>query len=77
LPCPDALAPAQPEPLLVDLAEAARLLGLSTRTLRRMSAEGTLPGAVHIGRRLLFRRVDLAAWVARGCPPPPRVVGRR
>jgi excisionase family DNA binding protein len=63
-------------PLLLSLAQAAVLLGVSTRTVKRLAAGGELPeGAVtRIGRRRLLNRLVLERWVADGCPPPP---GRR
>ena len=46
-------------PLLLDRAEAARLLGIGTTTL------GTLDGLdpVRVGRRVLYRRSDLERFV--------------
>src|SRR5262249_52565156 len=63
-------------PLLLSLAQAAVLLGVSTRTVKRLAAGDELPeGAVtHIGRRRLLNRLILERWVAQGCPPP---AGRR
>jgi excisionase family DNA binding protein len=63
-------------PLLLSLAQAAVLLGVSTRTLKRLVAGDELPeGAVtRIGRRRLLNRLILERWVSQGCPPPP---GRR
>ena len=40
-------------PLLVSVEKAARLLGVSTRTIHRLVAEGMLPH-VWLGRRLLL-----------------------
>ncbi len=45
-------------PLSVGLEEAAALLGISARTLRKMAADGRVP-SVKLGRRLLFRVRDL------------------
>jgi excisionase family DNA binding protein len=63
-------------PLLLSLTQAAVLLGVSARTLKRLVAGDDLPeGAVtRIGRRRLLNRLVLERWVAAGCPPPP---GRR
>lgn len=51
-------------PMLVGLAQAARLLALSPRTVRRLAAEGAL-GYVRVGRALRFEVVELEAFVAR------------
>jgi excisionase family DNA binding protein len=61
-------------PLLLSLAQAAALLGVSTRTLKRLVASEELPeGAVcRIGRRRLLNRLVLERWVEQGCPPPRR-----
>jgi excisionase family DNA binding protein len=53
----DALAAAA-LPSLVDLEEAAKRLGKSPSTLRRLAGEGRLPGAIRVGRSW---RVDLRA----------------
>lgn len=57
-------APAATAPLAVDLDEAARLVGMSARWIRREAAEGRLPYA-RLGRALRFRVADLRALVDR------------
>ena len=55
-------------PLYVGLDEAARLVGLSRRTLQRWTAAGRLP--VHrVGRRVLVAPSDLVPLVE-GRPEP-------
>ncbi|MCU0222846.1 MAG: helix-turn-helix domain-containing protein [Acidobacteria bacterium] len=49
--------------------EAAEALRLSTRTLRRLRAEGLL-GFVQFGRRILYREADVAALPAQFYIPP-------
>lgn len=46
-------------PLFISIKEAARLLSLSTRTIYRRVADGTLPPPVKIGRAVRFRQLDL------------------
>ena len=60
-------------PLLLSLAQGSVLLGVSTRTLKRMAAADELPegAVVRIGRRRLLSRLVLEEWCRRGCPPPP------
>lgn len=42
--------------------EAAALLRLSERTLERYRIAGTGPAFVKLGRRVVYRRLDLHAW---------------
>ena len=44
-------------------AEAAELLRLSPRTLERLRVIGTGPRFAKAGRRVLYRRGDVEAWV--------------
>lgn len=43
---------------------AARLSGLSAKTLERRALEGAPVGRIKIGRRVLFHRATLEAWLA-------------
>ena len=43
--------------------EAANYLGLSHRTLEGMRCRGGGPAFLKLGRRVLYRQVDLDAWV--------------
>ena len=52
----------------IGLAEAARVLGIAPRTLRRHAAEGAVPGAFRIGKRRShwrFRTDVLEGWFER------------
>lgn len=63
-------------PLLLDIGQAALLLGTSARTLKRVCAQGGLPrGAVvkPFGRRRLFNVVVLRKWIEEGCPAVGRL----
>jgi excisionase family DNA binding protein len=55
-------------PELLTTAQAARLLGLGERTFWRHSRSGTAPAPVTIGGTVRYRRAELLAWVADGCP---------
>jgi excisionase family DNA binding protein len=49
----------------IGLAEAAKVLGIPARTLRRHAAEGAVPGAFRIGKRRShwrFRTDLLTGW---------------
>lgn len=49
---------------LVDQREAARYLGVSERTIEAWRVAGCGPAYVALGRRRLYRRTDLDAFVA-------------
>ena len=52
----------------IGLSEAAQVLGIAARTLRRHAAEGAVPGAFRIGKRRShwrFRTDLLECWFAR------------
>jgi hypothetical protein len=53
-----------PEPLALDQAAAAKLTGLSAKTLARLADAGEPVGRVKIGRRVIYHRASLAAWLA-------------
>lgn len=56
-------------PMLLSADEVAELLRTSRRAVYTMLERGQLPGAVRIGRRVLFRSDDLVGWLA-GCRTP-------
>lgn len=59
-------------PELLSEKQAAQLCGIGTRTLWRWSRSGIAPAPIKIGRGLRaavrYRRQDLLAWIADGCP---------
>ena len=63
---PTATAP--PQPLVFDIRQLAHLLGRSVASLERDQAAGRLPSPVRIGGSKKWRRSDIEAWVAAGCP---------
>ena len=48
---------------LLDACAAARYLGLSARTLAKMRLSGNSPSFLKLGRRVLYRRIDLDTWL--------------
>lgn len=58
-----------PVPLLASAAQAAALCGLSVRTWWRLDSSGRIPKAVLLGGSKKWRRSELEAWTAAGCPP--------
>jgi len=55
-------------PLLLSAVEVAAMLGIGRSHLYGLHASGRLPLPVKLGRRSLWRRDELAAWVQAGCP---------
>lgn len=49
--------------MLLSEAETCALTGLAERTLQRKRVEGTGPKFVKLGRRILYRRRNVLAWI--------------
>ena len=60
---------AQP-PLLITADEVAGMLDISTRTLWRLVSSKKVVPPVKLGGSTRWRRADVEAWVASGCPTP-------
>ena len=57
------------QPLLLSAADAARILGIGKRHFYGLHSSGKLgPLPISLGRRTLWRREELEAWVRAGCP---------
>jgi excisionase family DNA binding protein len=69
---PDNDTQVEPERLLYSAGDAAKVLSLSRSALYDGVSAGRIPAPVRIGGRVLWRRAELAAWVADGCPPMAR-----
>jgi len=54
-------------PLLLDVRSVARLVGCSTKHIRRMVRAGKLPTPVKVGRLTRWSRASLESWIAAGC----------
>ncbi|MCX5654217.1 MAG: hypothetical protein NTY65_06175 [Planctomycetota bacterium] len=67
-PTTPALCPPAAPPLLVSAATAARLAGIGRTLWLQLHSSGRVPLPVRLGRRVLWRREELAAWIAAGCP---------
>ena len=48
--------------------ELAETLCISKRQVWRLKAKGDIPKPVNIGRSVRWRRTDIMAWIAKGCP---------
>ena len=57
-----------PVTLMVDAKVAAKLCGIGKTTWYQLHAAGRTPLPVRFGRRALWRRDEIADWVAAGCP---------
>jgi excisionase family DNA binding protein len=60
--------PDQVAPMLLDVRAVAALLDCSSRHVYRQSDAGRLPAPVRVGALVRWRRTDLDAWLAAGCP---------
>ncbi len=58
--------------MLLSTKQVAEALDVSRRTIYRMRQTGKLPKPVKMGKSLKWRREELEAWVAAGCPPLSR-----
>lgn len=54
--------------LLIDIRQLAALLSRSVASLERDQAAGRLPAPVRVGGSKRWRRAEIEAWVAAGCP---------
>lgn len=50
-------------PITLTAGEAAKILGLSSSTLAKLRLGGTGPVYCKLGRRVVYRPDDLAAWL--------------
>lgn len=59
-------------PALLTVEETADILRTTTNAIYTMASRAKLPGAVHVGRRLLVRRRELLEALNEGRVPPPK-----
>jgi excisionase family DNA binding protein len=60
---PDQYSTKQESPLLHTAAEVAGILRTSRQVVYEMNRKHRIPGAVRVGRKLLFRRDRLLQWL--------------
>ena len=62
--------PPEPGPasLLIGIEELSALLNRSVASLERDQAAGRVPAPVYVGGSKRWRRAEVEAWVAAGCP---------
>ena len=63
-------------PELMTAQQVARLLGVSTETLRKWRAKRKCLPYVRVGRHIRYRAADVAAFVERGTVMPDGKHGR-
>lgn len=57
-------------PVLLTVDETARLLAVRPRTIWRWLSRSRIPEPVRPGGSTRWRRTDIEAWIAKGCPSP-------
>jgi excisionase family DNA binding protein len=65
------------QPLQLTIEQTAILTSYSVRTLKRLVADGAIPGVTRVGRCLRFNCRAVERWLEDGCPRPARRSGRR
>lgn len=63
--------------LMIDMKGVAELLGCCEKTVRRLKAAGRLPRHAKLGRRVLWPRAEILAWIAASCPNQREWAARR
>ena len=63
-------------PELMTARQTARILGVSTETLRKWRARRTCLPYVRVGRHIRYRAADVAAFIERGTVMPDGDHGR-
>lgn len=54
--------------LLLTIDDVAHLVRMSIRQIQRWKSAGWFPQELNIGGNVRWRRADIEAWVAAGCP---------
>jgi excisionase family DNA binding protein len=57
------------EPRLLTIKELSKLLSISTRSILRRVAEGTLPRPIRIGASVRWNHAEISRWINGGCQP--------
>lgn len=58
--------------LMLDCMEAAALLGVSRAMYWKLHSQARIPLPIRFGRVVRWRKQELEAWIAAGCPPRDR-----
>ena len=66
------------EALLLSATEAAKLLGITRSHLDSLHSSGRIgPKPIKLGRRSLWSRKEMEAWVDAGCPARVKWLGMK
>lgn len=57
------------EAALLDAHAAAAMCGIARTLWLALHNSGRIPLPVRLGRRVLWRKAELSAWIEAGCPP--------
>lgn len=60
-----------PAQALLTVPQVAELLGMTPKAIYHRAERGQLPGVLHVGRSLRFRRSDLLRFIGEGRGPSP------
>ena len=60
------------ERLAIPASEVAKLLNISERHVWALNSSGRLPRPIRLGRRVLWSRAEIAAWIEAGAPTRDR-----
>lgn len=55
-------------PLLIPDVECAAMVGVSRTCWHKLPAAGKIPPVIKLGRKALWRRQEIEAWIVAGCP---------
>lgn len=57
-----------PDSMLISDRVAAALAGVSRAHWHRLRAAGKIPGETRLGRKVLYNRAEIVAWINLRCP---------
>ncbi len=72
-----ALTPDNETSLLLSVAQVASLLSCSARHVYRLCDTQRIPPPVRLGTLVRWRKGDIEAWIAAGCPAQRHVESRK
>ena len=64
--------PSTAEPVLLSVADVARMLSVSVRHVWRLRDSGDLPAPIYLGRTVRWRKAALDRWIAECSTTRPR-----
>ena len=64
-------------PLLINVKQVGKILGVSPRSVWRLLSEGRIVSPVRLNGAVRWRREELERWIGDGCPSPDRLRSSR